>query len=71
MLGKQHARPEQVDEAVLAVGFFDMFFKCGDAATADAKDLEKVVQAPLNSAVKSGQTASAGSGSIVEQEIKE
>lgn len=35
------------------------------------KDLEKVVQAPLNSAVKSGQTASAGSGSIVEQEIKE
>ena len=35
------------------------------------KDLEKVVQAPLNSAVKSGQTASTGSGSIVEQEIKE
>jgi len=35
------------------------------------KDLEKVVQAPLNSAVKSGKTASAGSGSIVEQEIKE
>jgi chromosome segregation ATPase len=35
------------------------------------KDLEKVVQAPLNSAVKSGQAASAGSGSIVEQEIKE
>jgi chromosome segregation ATPase len=35
------------------------------------KDLEKVVQAPLNSAVKQGQATSAGSGSIVEQEIKE
>ena len=35
------------------------------------KDLEKVVQAPLNSAVKKGQTASAGSSGIVEQEIKE
>jgi chromosome segregation ATPase len=35
------------------------------------KDLEKVAQAPLNSAVKRGQTASAGSSGIVEQEIKE
>jgi chromosome segregation ATPase len=35
------------------------------------KDLEKVVQAPLNSAAKSGQKVSPGSGGIVEQEIKE
>jgi chromosome segregation ATPase len=35
------------------------------------KDLEKVVQAPLNSAVKRNQAASAGSSGIVEQEIKE
>jgi chromosome segregation ATPase len=34
-------------------------------------DLEKVVQAPLSSARPSGQSASAGSGGIVEQEIKE
>jgi hypothetical protein len=35
------------------------------------KDLEKVVQAPLNSARSSGQSVSSGSGDIVEQEIKE
>lgn len=35
------------------------------------KDLEKVVQAPLSSARPSGQSVSAGSGGIVEQEIKE
>ena len=35
------------------------------------KDLEKVLQAPLNSAVKRDQAASAGSGRIVEQELKE
>ena len=34
------------------------------------KDLEKVVQAPLSSARPSGQSVSAGSGGIVEQEIK-
>jgi chromosome segregation ATPase len=35
------------------------------------KDLEKVVQAPLSSARPSGQSVSAGSGGIVEQDIKE
>jgi chromosome segregation ATPase len=35
------------------------------------KDLEKVVQAPLNSAVKRNPAASAGSAGIVEQEITE
>jgi chromosome segregation ATPase len=35
------------------------------------KDLEKVVQAPLNSARSSGQRASSGSGGIIEQEIIE
>ena len=35
------------------------------------KDLEKVVQAPLSSSRTTGQTVSAGSGGIVEQEIKE
>ena len=35
------------------------------------KDLEKVVQAPLSSSRTTGQTGSAGSGGIVEQEIKE
>jgi chromosome segregation ATPase len=35
------------------------------------KDLEKVVQAPLSSARPGNQSASAGSGGIVEQEIKE
>ena len=35
------------------------------------KDLEKVVQAPLGSTRQSGQGVSAGSGGIVEQEIKE
>ena len=34
------------------------------------KDLEKVVQAPLSSARPNNQSASAGSGGIVEQEIK-
>jgi chromosome segregation ATPase len=34
-------------------------------------DLEKVVQAPLSSARPSGQSVSAGSGGIVEQDIKE
>ena len=34
------------------------------------KDLEKVVQAPLSSARPGGQSVSAGSGGIVEQEIK-
>ena len=35
------------------------------------KDLEKVVRAPLSSDRPSGQSASAGSGGIVEQDIKE
>jgi len=35
------------------------------------KDLEKVAQAPLSSARSSGQGVSAGSGGIIEQEIKE
>ena len=35
------------------------------------KDLEKVVQAPLSSARPGGQSVSAGSGGLVEQEIKE
>ena len=35
------------------------------------KDLEKVVQAPLSSAGSGGKSASSGSGSIIEQEIKE
>ena len=43
MFDQDDARPEQVNEAVLAANVFDRLLKRGDQAAADAKDVEKFI----------------------------
>ena len=43
LLDKEHALPEQVDEAALVAQLLDGFLETGDAAAGDAEYLEKLV----------------------------
>src|SRR5690606_38511520 len=54
VLDQQHALPEQVDVAVLAIELLDPLLETGDALAADAEDLEELVPEGLGLGILRG-----------------